>query len=185
MALTSTLFRFHIELSDIDRSLYETLELRVPCHPSEERDRLVLRVLARAILSEEGLEFGRGLSHTEDPALWTRSPGGDILRWIDVGAPAGERLHRASKKARSTHVVTTKHRTVLAKEWAKAHIHQSDAIEVIHLPGTTVSSLADTLDRSNDWFVTIQDNHLTISDGKHDFGAALSRTTLDEFVQGT
>ena len=61
MAISSTLYRFQIELSDIDRGVYESLDWRVACHPSEDSERMVVRVLARAIAHEEGLEFGRGL----------------------------------------------------------------------------------------------------------------------------
>ncbi len=40
LALTSTLFRIQLELADIDRSVYESIELRVACHPSESHDQL-------------------------------------------------------------------------------------------------------------------------------------------------
>jgi len=61
MAISSTLYRFQIELSDIDRGVYESLDWRVACHPSEDSERMVVRVLARAIAHEEGLDFGRRL----------------------------------------------------------------------------------------------------------------------------
>ena len=47
MAISSTLYRFQIELSDIDRGVYESLDWRVACHPSEDSERMVVRVLAR------------------------------------------------------------------------------------------------------------------------------------------
>ncbi|MBL4686632.1 MAG: YaeQ family protein, partial [Nannocystaceae bacterium] len=88
MALTATVHRFEIELADIDRGVYESLDLRVARHPSEDEARVVVRVLARAIAHEDGLEFGRGLSTVEDPALWTRTPTGEVATWIDVGLPS-------------------------------------------------------------------------------------------------
>jgi uncharacterized protein YaeQ len=35
MALTSTIYRVDLALSDVDRGVYETLELRLALHPSE------------------------------------------------------------------------------------------------------------------------------------------------------
>lgn len=53
MALTATIFRFELNLSDIDREVYETLELRVAQHPSETDTYLVTQVLARALERRE------------------------------------------------------------------------------------------------------------------------------------
>ncbi|MES3037442.1 MAG: YaeQ family protein, partial [Bdellovibrionota bacterium] len=46
MALPSTLYRFKIDLSDIERGVYEQLEFRVAQHPSESLVYLLTRVLA-------------------------------------------------------------------------------------------------------------------------------------------
>ena len=82
MALTATIRNFVVELADIDRNIYETLEFKLAQHPSENLDRVVVRVLARALAHEESLEFGRGLSNVEEPTLWSKSPTGQIELWI-------------------------------------------------------------------------------------------------------
>ena len=46
MALTATVYNFDIELADMDRGVYETLDLRVARHPSESAEYMVVRVLA-------------------------------------------------------------------------------------------------------------------------------------------
>lgn len=183
MALTSTLYRFVIELADIDRGVYETLELRVPCHPSEEKNRLVVRVLARAILSEEGLDFGRGLSHTDDPALWTKSAVGELSRWVDVGAPSAERIHRASKAAAFTHIVTTKPRDVLRREWGRREFYRPECIEVIYIDESFVRDLEHRLDRRNTWTVLIQDNELMVSVDEDTFRTSSARSTIEAFLR--
>ena len=99
MALSSTIRTFTVELADVDRGVYETLDLRVAQHPSETVDRLTVRVLARCLAHEENLEFGRGLSEVEDPALWSTDNTGEVMLWVDVGAPSAERVHRASKRS--------------------------------------------------------------------------------------
>lgn len=182
VSLTATLYRFQIELSDIDRGLYESLDLRVACHPSEDAQRMVVRVLARAIAHEEGLDFGRGLSQAEDPALWNRSGHGDVALWIDVGMPTAERLHRASKRADRVMIFTDKAEAPLRKEWSTRAIHGADRIELVRLPAELVSELASQLDRNMQWYLTLQDGALSIADGDRSCSGAIERLTLDAFL---
>jgi len=44
VALTSTIYRFDIDLADADRHVYESLPLQVACHASESEEYLVARV---------------------------------------------------------------------------------------------------------------------------------------------
>lgn len=182
MANASTLYRFHVELSDIDRGVYDTLDLRVARHPSEDEERLVVRVLAHLLAAEEDLEFGRGLSSTEDAALWTRTPTGEVKTWIDVGVPSADRLHRASKLARRVLVVTHKSPDVLRKEWGSRRIHRSHEIEVVQLDPSLVRTLALHLQRSVQWYVTVQNDVLTLVEGERVVEGAVSRCDLARFL---
>src|SRR6185503_15342150 len=96
-ALTATVRKFDVALADSDRGVYAELALRVAQHPSESERYLVARVLARALQHAEGVDFTRGLSADDEPALWQRDLRGDLLAWIEVGAPSVTRLHKASK----------------------------------------------------------------------------------------
>jgi uncharacterized protein YaeQ len=69
MALTATIYNFDIELSDTDRHVYETLALRVARHPSESEEYLVARVIAYLLEFTEGIEFSRGVSTPDEPAI--------------------------------------------------------------------------------------------------------------------
>lgn len=182
MARTSTLYNFDIEIADIDRGVYETVSLRVPQHPSEEEARLLTRIVARVLLCEPDLEFGRGLSHTEEPALWTRDAQQNVMRWVDVGAPSAERLHRASKLAKATHVVTTKNATNLRREWSKRAIAGADTVEIIELAASFVDALVATLDRRNHWYATIQDEHLQVLANDNPHGTSIKRGSLVAFL---
>lgn len=183
MALTATLYRFVLEISDIDRGVYETIEERVACHPSEDSERLVVRVLARAIAHEEGLEFGRGLSTPDDAALWTHSRVGEVQRWIEVGAPTAERLHRSSKRCATLQVFTNKQPVPLQREWSSRSIHRSESVDIIQLPDNVVSRLAADLGRSPHWFITIQEGQLNVSDGADkNVAGPIKRRSLDDFL---
>ncbi len=67
MALPATIYRVNIQLSDIDRNCYETLQTTVARHPSETAERLVLRVLAFALCWEPELTFTRGEHRAMNP----------------------------------------------------------------------------------------------------------------------
>src|SRR4051812_42710599 len=46
VALTATIHNLKVELSDIDRSVYEQFDLRIARHPSETLEYMLTRVLA-------------------------------------------------------------------------------------------------------------------------------------------
>ena len=106
MALGAVVHVFSVQLSHVDRGVYEALELRVARHPSENEEFLCARVLAYCLEYREGLAFSRGMAEPDQPALEVRDLTGALLAWIEVGAPDAARLHRASKAARRVAVYT-------------------------------------------------------------------------------
>jgi uncharacterized protein YaeQ len=99
MAQGATIHVFRIELAHSDRGVYETLDLRVACHPSEAADHLLARVIAYCLEYAPGIGFSKGLSEPDEPAIAVRDLMGGMTAWIDVGAPDAARLHRAGKLA--------------------------------------------------------------------------------------
>ena len=70
MALKSTIFKAELQVSDLDRPYYGTHALTLARHPSETDERMMVRLFAFALYADDRLEFGRGLSAEDDPALW-------------------------------------------------------------------------------------------------------------------
>ena len=99
MALKATVHKMDISISDLDRHYYQDHALTLARHPSETDERMMVRVLAFALNAAERLEFGKGLSNEEEPALWRKSLSGEVELWIDVGHPEERRLRRASGRA--------------------------------------------------------------------------------------
>src|SRR5262245_11314920 len=108
VAQTATIYTLSIDLSDIDRGVYETLELRVARHPSETAEYMLTRVLAYCLEYTEGIAFSKGLSDPDEPAISIRDLTGALQAWIDVGAPEAARLYRASKASPRVAVYTHK-----------------------------------------------------------------------------
>ncbi len=182
MALSATLHHFLIELSNIDAGVYESLELRVARHPSEDASRVVIRVLARAIEHEPEMEFGRGLAEAEDPALWSRTGTGEVKTWIDVGVPSADRLHRASKRSDRVVVFTNKRHAALQQAWSSRQIHRAETIDVVQLDPALLDTLAEHLERNVSWYVTIHEGLLSVAFGEESVEAPLVRGTLAEFL---
>jgi uncharacterized protein YaeQ len=164
MALTATLRRFEVALSDADRNVYESLELRAAQHPSESERYLVTRVLARLLEHDEGVDFGKGLSEHDEPALWRRDLRGDALAWIEVGCPAAERLHRASKLCPRVAVYGWR-LDPLRKELATATVHRKEQLELFSFEQAFLDQLVERLDKVNRWSVSVSGATLYIEVG--------------------
>jgi uncharacterized protein YaeQ len=147
LALGSTIYTFDIELADSDRAVYRSLNLRVAQHPSETADYLLTRVLAYCLECAEGIEFSKGLSDPDDPAISVRDLTGALQVWIDIGLPEPERLHRASKAAPRVAVYTHKEPTQWAAKLAAAKIHRADKLEVFAFDRPWLAQLVARLER--------------------------------------
>ena len=104
MAIKPTIFKLKINLSDMDRHCYETLNLTVAQHPSETLERMMVRVLAFCINAQENLEFSKGLSMPDEPDLWAHSLDDQLLLWIDVGEPSVDRIKKATRQAQQVKI---------------------------------------------------------------------------------
>jgi uncharacterized protein YaeQ len=167
MALPATVRRFEIALSDADRGVYTELDWRVAQHPSESERYLIARVLARAVEHGDGLEFSKGgVSDDDEPALVQRDLRGDLIAWIEVGAPSPDRVHKASKACRRVAIYTWKDPERLAAQLAERGVHRAEAIELYALPVALLDGAAATLNRSNRWDLAISGRvlYLTVGD---------------------
>ena len=171
MALPATVRKFELALADSDRGVYETLELRVAQHPSESERYLVARVLARALEHAEGLEFSKGgVSDDVEPALVQRDLRGDLRAWIEIGSPAPDRLHKATKLCKRVVVYCWKNSDELAAAIVDEDVHRGDAIELFALEPTFLDTVAKLLDRVNKWDLSVAGGalYLTIGGALHE-----------------
>lgn len=164
MAVGSTVYNFDIDLADSDRGVYETLALRVARHPSESDEFLVTRILAYCLEYEEGIEFSRGgLSDPDDPPIAVRDLTGVMKAWIDIGTPAADRLHRASKAVARVAVYVHKESTQWAAGLAASKIHRAGELEVYAIERSLVASLVAKLDRRMSFALGVSDREIFIS----------------------
>lgn len=163
MALTSTLLRFTVDLSDVERGKYERIELRVARHSSESGGYLLARIIGYLLNVQEGIAFTGGIDTPDEPAVWIKDLTGSLLTWIDVGNPANKRLHKACKAAKKVLVYTYRDPKLLLDEIASEKVYNAEAIEIFALAPAFMSRLEATLAKDNAWQVLHSSAELSIT----------------------
>ncbi|MDB5105429.1 MAG: hypothetical protein JWP91_3118 [Fibrobacteres bacterium] len=166
MAQPSALYRFHLDLSDVDQGLYKTLDLRLAKHPSESDAYLMTRLIAYALNEREFLEFApEGLGDPDAPAISAKTPGGEILLWIEIGNPSARKLHKAAKAAKQVKVYTYKDPDVLLKEIRENKVFHAETIEIYSIDPRFLETIAGRLERKNTWGIILHEGTLNVSMG--------------------
>jgi len=172
MALKPTIYKFTVNLSDFDRNIFDSLNLVVAQHPSENLERVMARVIAYLCNVEEHLSFTTGLSTPDEPDIWVRDLSGQLLKWIDVGEPQCERIKKAARK--NTRVSVYSFNKKSDTWWQQ---NQGDfakcRVDVYQLDYDAVAALANSIDRVNELTVTVSEGTVFIHTGEQDFNLVL------------
>ena len=169
MALQATVYHVQIELSDVDRGVYEALDLRLARHPSESLDYMATRLLAYCLEYTEGIAFtDGGISATDEPAVVVRDLTGRTTAWIEIGLPSAERLHRGHKLAGRAALYTHRGIAQVLGELNGHGIHRAAEIPVIEIDRAFVTALAESLDRRSSLSLSITEGRVYVEvDGRH------------------
>jgi uncharacterized protein YaeQ len=166
MALKSTIYKAALQVSDMDRHYYGQHALTIARHPSENDERMMVRLLAFACNASEALEFGRGLSTDDEPDLWQKDLTGAIQRWIDVGLPDERLLRKACGRAQQ--VMLYAYGGKIVDIWYAENRRQLDRLGNLHIvsiPSESTQALAALVQRSMDLQCTVQDGQIWFSAG--------------------
>lgn len=163
MALTATVRKVVLNISDIDRGYYAEHHLTYAQHPSETDERLMVRILAFVLFADERLQAGAGLSVEEEPDLWKHDYTGAIEHWVDLGQPDPTRLKKAC--ARSTHVSVVNYGDQAAETWWQKNANtlgRLPNLTVVGFDAATVEQLGLRIARSMRFDVLIQDGEIQL-----------------------
>ena len=169
MALQATPYKVDLNLTDIDRNVYENLRFTVARHPSETEERLAVRLIAYALWYHEQLAFGRGLSDVDEPALWEKSLDDRVLHWIEVGQPDAERITWCSRRTERFSLVAYGNLRVWQNKVLDG-VRSLKNLNVVGVDQAALENLARDLPRSISWSVMISDGLLYVTDerGQHE-----------------
>ncbi len=167
MARPSQLLSFEIDVSDVDRGVYEQVNLRVAQHPSETDIRMLTRVIAYSLHCRDALQLSKGgLSNGDDPALFAQDLTGALSIWLDVGQPSPERLHRASKRAPRVIVYSYNATEAWLAKLRAANLYEAETIEVYTLDADGLAAVAQGLGRRNQWSLLLHEGLLLVTAGE-------------------
>jgi uncharacterized protein YaeQ len=178
MALGSTIYVFDIKLANADRDVYQSLSLRVACHPSETAEYLLTRVLAYCLEYSEGIAFSKGLSDPDEPAIVVRDLTGAMQVWIDIGNPEAARLHRASKASPRVVVYTHKDPAQLVERLVGERIHRGEELEIYALDREWLANLTARLTRRMKFSLSVSEQHVYLSHGEETLSCVIERIHL-------
>ncbi len=164
MALKATIFKAELQISDMGRNYYHDHSLTLARHPSENDERMMVRLLAFALHAHEDLAFAEGMSIEDEPALWRKDMTGAIELWIDVGQPDGKRIRKACGRAKQVVVYSFSGRS--AEVWwnqVRQNLEGLKNLTVINLQGAG-AALSKLAQRTMKLQCTIQDEQIWVTD---------------------
>ena len=162
MALSATVFHLTVELADIDRGVYETLDLHVAREPSETAEYMLMRVLAYALEYRPGIAFTGGVASGDEPAVLVRDDTGRITAWIEVGLPDAGRLHRGRKLAGRAAVYTHRNVSQVLAHLSGAGVHMASDIPIYALPREVIAEIATAIQRRSTVSLSITERELYV-----------------------
>jgi len=174
MAQTATIYNLKIELADMDRGIYETIELRVARQPSETPEYMLTRVLAYCLEYGDGIMLTEGVAAGNDPAILRKDLTGRVTAWIEVGMPDADRLHRGSKLAGRAAVYTHRDVRRLLAIFAAAKIYGAERIPIYSLDPGFVDELAGLVERRSEFTLSITERELFITIGDRNFTTTIT-----------
>jgi uncharacterized protein YaeQ len=164
MALSATLYIFTVQLADVDRGVYEDLELRLARHPSETAEFMVTRLLAYCLEYRDGIAFSDGgVSSTDEPAVLVRDLTGRVTDWIEVGAPDADRLHRAAKLADRVAIYTHREPAKVLAPLAGKRVHRAEEIPLYAFERAAIDTAVTALDRRNIASLSVTERQLYLT----------------------
>jgi uncharacterized protein YaeQ len=164
MSLKATIYKANLQITDLDRRYFKPHDVTVACHPSETEERMMVRILAFILHAHERLEFGKGLSDDDEPALWRKSLSGEIEVWIELGQPSEDRIRKACQRAPKVFVYNYGGRA--ADTWWQQNannLSKYNNLSVFALPEKQTQALTAICDRVMQLYCTIQDSQVWIA----------------------
>lgn len=165
MALKSIIYKADLNISDMDRGYYTDHSLTIARHPSETDERMMIRVLAFAIHAAERLEFGKGISDTEEPDLWEKDYTDAIQLWVEVGQPDDRRLLKACGRSEKVIVYSFASASDIWWKQMNSRLDRAKNLKVMNVPSVQSQALEKLAQRSMQLQCTIQDGQIWMSAG--------------------
>ncbi len=170
MAIKATVYKAHIQLSDLDRNVYSNHAVTIARHPSETDERLLVRLLAFALNTTESddvgrLEFAKDMWEPDEPSLWQKDHTGRVSHWIEVGQPDEKRILRTSARVERLTIYSFSSSTPIWWRDLEPRLTRIQNLSVWRIPSEQSQALAALAQRTMQLQVTVQDGGIWVDDG--------------------
>jgi uncharacterized protein YaeQ len=166
MALKATIKKATIHLSDMDRHYYDTIQLTIAQHPSENDRRMMIRLIAYLLNASENLQFGKGVSDEDEAAIWRVNYSDVIELWIELGQLDEKRLKKACNRAQQVKLYCYGSSVDNWWQQSKSKLNQLNKLSVESFSEETSQALELLANRSMEFQVSIQDGQCWLTCGE-------------------
>jgi len=165
MALTSTIYKADLQISDMARNYYQDHAITIARHPSETDDRMMVRLLVFALHAHEALSFANKLIEEDEPDLWQKDLTGAIDVWIEVGQPIEKRIRKACGRAKQVYIYSySGHSADVWWDQVSTGLERAKNLTVIKLPTVPIQALGKLALRNMQLQCTIQEGQIWMGD---------------------
>ena len=166
MALKATIYKANIELADMDRNYYDSLQLTIAQHPSENAQRLMVRLIAYLLNAHPDLQFGKGVSDEDEAAIWHINYSNEIELWIELGQLDEKRLKKASNQAKAVKLYCYGSSVNTWWSQAQSNLNKYPRLSIEQFSPDTCDALVKLLSRNMEFQCSIQDGQLWLTSGE-------------------
>jgi uncharacterized protein YaeQ len=164
MALKPTIFKLSVNRSDLNNDIYDAFALTVAQHPSETTERMMARIVAFCLHSQqEFLVFTKGLSNVDEPEIRAKSLSDEFLLWIDMGEPGFERIKKATRIAKIVNVYSFNSKSDVWWKQEQQNFSTLKNLCVYQFSFEQIQQLAKLVKRTMEFSVTISGDSIYIA----------------------
>lgn len=176
MAIKATIFKAELNIADMDRHYYADHALTIARHPSENDERMMVRLLAFALNASESLTFTRGISTDDEPDLWQKNLSDEIELWVELGQPDEKRIRQACARAQQVIIYTYQPRSApLWWQQIEKKLTRFENLTVYNLADDLASQLGALASRNMQLQCTIQDGDIWINGNEQNLAVVLEK----------
>ena len=150
----------------MDRNYYDTIQLTIAQHPSENDRRMMIRLIAYVLNASENLQFGKGVSDEDEAAIWRINYSEVIELWIELGQLDEKRLKKACNRAQEVKLYCFGSSVDTWWQQSKSKLNQFSKLSIESFSEETSQALELLADRSMEFQVSIQDGQFWLTSGE-------------------
>jgi uncharacterized protein YaeQ len=162
MAISSTINKVSLSIANMDTHYYQSHELTMAQHPSENDFRFMIRLIAFILNADEQLTFTKGMNNDDEPELWLKSLTNEIELWVDFGQLDEKRIRKACGRAKQVIIYT--YNEGKASVWWQQQQEKCQRFSNLSVIQITADGVDALLQRSMQLQCNIQEGVMYLSD---------------------